>query len=68
MKQLIWDMLGHQKNPGNTILVINDERTADALVRRGILKKDHRGYEIDESAAMAALAGKFPNGKKAVSR
>ena len=55
MRSLIWDMIGHQKNPGSSVLVINDERTAAALVRRGILKKGSRGYQIDEKAAHKAL-------------
>jgi hypothetical protein len=55
MRELLWAMLSHQKNPQG-ILVISDERTADALVRRGILRKDPSGYELNENEARLALA------------
>lgn len=58
MRSLLWNMLNHLKNPGMTVLVINNERTANALVRRGILTKDSRGYSVNEKAARKALVNR----------
>lgn len=55
MRELLWEMLKHKRNPGNSVLMINDERTAQALVRRGLLKQVEMGYELNEKAARAAL-------------
>lgn len=55
MRELLWEMLKHNRNPGNSVLMITDERTAQALVRRGLLKQSDMGYELDEKAARAAL-------------
>lgn len=55
MREMVWAMLSHKRNPGRGILMIEDERTAQALVRRGILKQSDSGYELNEKAARAAL-------------
>lgn len=54
MRAMLWDLLAHQRNPRG-VLIITDDRTAQALVRRGILKTESGGYELDEKAARRAL-------------
>ena len=56
-REMLWDMLAHQRNPKpNTVLVLGDERTIQALVRRGLLRAGGRGgYTLNESAAKKAL-------------
>jgi len=55
MRSMLWAMLKHQRNPGNSVLMIENERTAQALVRRGLLTQSSAGYELNEKAARAAL-------------
>jgi len=55
MRETLWAMLSHQKNPGNSVLMINDERTVKALVRRGLLSSSDLGYSLNEKAARLAL-------------
>ncbi len=53
---MLWDMLAHQRNPKpNTVLVLGDERTIQALVRRGLLHAESGGYALNEKAARKAL-------------
>ena len=59
MREMLWAMLSHQRNPKG-ILVISDERTAQALVRRGLLELDSDGYSLNEKAARRALGETTP--------
>lgn len=54
MREMLWDLLAYKRNPKG-ILIIGDERTARALVCRGLLRSDPDGYVLDEKAARRAL-------------
>jgi len=53
MRGMIWDMLRTPSGP--TVVMLNDERTIQALVRRGILRAEKHGYRLDRAAARKAL-------------
>jgi hypothetical protein len=54
MRETLWAMLSHKRNPEGFLII--DERTAQALVRRGLLSSGSGGYILDEKAARRALA------------
>lgn len=56
MRQMVWAMLANQRKPGSAVVMLNDERTIGAFVRRGILKFESGGYLLNASAARKALA------------
>lgn len=57
MRALLWEMLQYRRDPRRSgVLVINDERTARALVRRGLLTEESGGYQLNERAARRALS------------
>lgn len=60
MREVLWSMLKFRRNPRGSMLILDDDRTVQALVRRGLLSRfaGGYGYVIDEAAARKALGGK----------
>ena len=55
MRELLWHMLSYERKPRG-VLFINDDRSARALVRRGLLRIERGGYKLNKEAAIQALS------------